>query len=183
MWYAGYFSHVCWSSWGTMTCRCFYDNFFCISHWFELDYVLRSRDDLRFVASCVFGIGMFRCCHSSSLLALSKLFDSGPMMFFKIGANFVRGGSIAMAASVACLDWARSPGLRPSCCCLCLCVYVVVWIGMGSALDTFCGQSYGAKQYHMLGVHMQRAMLVILLACIPLATIWFNAGHILKFLG
>ncbi|KAM5553936.1 protein DETOXIFICATION 16 [Rosa sericea] len=56
-------------------------------------------------------------------------------------------------------------------------------IGMGSALDTFCGQSYGAKQYHMLGVHMQRAMLVILLACIPLATIWFNAGHILKFLG
>nr|XP_004296419.2 PREDICTED: MATE efflux family protein 5-like [Fragaria vesca subsp. vesca] len=58
-----------------------------------------------------------------------------------------------------------------------------VIIGMGSALDTFCGQSYGAKQYHMLGIHLQRAMLVLLLASIPLATIWFNAGHILKFLG
>lgn len=54
---------------------------------------------------------------------------------------------------------------------------------MGSALDTFCGQSYGAKQYHMLGIHLQRAMLVLGLVCIPLATVWFNAGHILKFLG
>ncbi|KAF5456283.1 hypothetical protein F2P56_025782 [Juglans regia] len=56
-------------------------------------------------------------------------------------------------------------------------------IGMSSALDTFCGQSYGAKQYHMLGIHMQRAMLVLLLVCIPLALIWANAGHILVFLG
>jgi MATE family multidrug resistance protein len=54
---------------------------------------------------------------------------------------------------------------------------------MGSALDTFCGQSYGAKQYHMLGIHMQRAMVVLLLVCIPLALVWANAGHILVFLG
>ncbi|CAN6725272.1 unnamed protein product [Malus baccata var. baccata] len=38
-------------------------------------------------------------------------------------------------------------------------------IGMGSALDTFCGQSYGAKQYHMLGIHLQKAMLVLGLVC------------------
>ncbi|XP_057495770.1 protein DETOXIFICATION 16-like [Actinidia eriantha] len=56
-------------------------------------------------------------------------------------------------------------------------------IGLGSTLDTFCGQSYGAKQYHMLGIHMQRAMLVLLLASIPLACIWANAGQILVFLG
>ncbi|KAA8535610.1 hypothetical protein F0562_030613 [Nyssa sinensis] len=55
--------------------------------------------------------------------------------------------------------------------------------GMSCALDTFCGQSYGAKQYRMLGIHMQRAMFVLLLASIPLACIWFNAGHILAFLG
>jgi MATE family multidrug resistance protein len=35
----------------------------------------------------------------------------------------------------------------------------------------------------MLGIHMQRAMFVLLLACIPLALIWANAGHILVFLG
>ncbi|CAI9098555.1 OLC1v1035224C1 [Oldenlandia corymbosa var. corymbosa] len=55
--------------------------------------------------------------------------------------------------------------------------------GMGSALDTFCGQSYGAKQYHMLGIHLQGAMFVLLLVTFPLAFIWANAGCILQFLG
>ncbi|XAR51193.1 hypothetical protein NMG60_11005749 [Bertholletia excelsa] len=54
---------------------------------------------------------------------------------------------------------------------------------MGCALDTFCGQSYGAKQYHMLGIHKQRAMLVLLLSSIPLACIWANTNPILQFLG
>ncbi|KAK1280277.1 MATE efflux family protein 5 [Acorus gramineus] len=56
-------------------------------------------------------------------------------------------------------------------------------LGMGSALDTLCGQSYGAKQYHMLGVHMQRAMLVLSLACVPIAFVWAYAGEILIALG
>ncbi|XP_022135495.1 protein DETOXIFICATION 16-like isoform X2 [Momordica charantia] len=56
-------------------------------------------------------------------------------------------------------------------------------MGMASALDTFCGQSYGAKQYHMLGIHLQRAMFVLLLVSVPLAVIWANTGEILKFLG
>ena len=56
-------------------------------------------------------------------------------------------------------------------------------MGMASALDTFCGQSYGAKQFHMLGIHMQRAMFVLSIVSIPLAVIWANTGEILKFLG
>ncbi|XXG83822.1 hypothetical protein AAC387_Pa10g1489 [Persea americana] len=56
-------------------------------------------------------------------------------------------------------------------------------LGMGSALDTLCGQSYGAKQYHMLGIHMQRAMCVLLLVSIPLAVIWAYTGQILLALG
>ncbi|KAF3437232.1 hypothetical protein FNV43_RR19985 [Rhamnella rubrinervis] len=55
-------------------------------------------------------------------------------------------------------------------------------VGMGSALDTLCGQSYGAKQYHMLGIHMQRAMFVLLLVSIPLAVIWAYTGPILILL-
>ncbi|KZV46522.1 MATE efflux family protein 6-like [Dorcoceras hygrometricum] len=54
---------------------------------------------------------------------------------------------------------------------------------MVSALDTLCGQSFGAKQYHMLGIHMQRAMFVVLLVCIPLAIIWTNTTSILTALG
>lgn len=56
-------------------------------------------------------------------------------------------------------------------------------MGMASALDTLCGQSYGAKQYHMLGIHTQRAMFVLMLVCIPLAIIWASTGSILRALG
>lgn len=56
-------------------------------------------------------------------------------------------------------------------------------LGMASALDTFCGQAYGAKQYKMLGIHMQRAMLILMIVSIPLAVIWANTGSILVFLG
>ncbi|KAI3997131.1 hypothetical protein MKX01_008975 [Papaver californicum] len=56
-------------------------------------------------------------------------------------------------------------------------------MGMGSALDTLCGQSYGAKQYHMLGIHMQRGMLVLLLVSVPLAFVWANTGRILIAVG
>ncbi|KAI3908358.1 hypothetical protein MKX01_027380 [Papaver californicum] len=56
-------------------------------------------------------------------------------------------------------------------------------MGMGSALDTLCGQSYGAKQYHMLGIHMQRGMFVLLLVSVPLAFVWANTGCILIAVG
>ncbi|CAN1246061.1 Protein DETOXIFICATION 21 [Linum grandiflorum] len=36
-----------------------------------------------------------------------------------------------------------------------------VLLGMASALETLCGQSFGAKQYHMLGVYLQRSWLVL----------------------
>lgn len=52
-------------------------------------------------------------------------------------------------------------------------------MGLASALDTFCGQSYGAGQYHMLGIHMQRSMLVVLIVSVFLAIIWANTEPIL----
>ncbi|KAJ6888321.1 protein DETOXIFICATION 16-like [Populus alba x Populus x berolinensis] len=56
-------------------------------------------------------------------------------------------------------------------------------LGMASALDTFCGQSYGARQFHMLSIHMQRAMVVLLLVSIPLAVVWANTRPILIACG
>lgn len=35
-------------------------------------------------------------------------------------------------------------------------------LGMASALETLCGQAYGAKQYHMLGIYLQRSWLVLI---------------------
>ncbi|KAL3009637.1 hypothetical protein AAZX31_07G095200 [Glycine max] len=54
--------------------------------------------------------------------------------------------------------------------------------GMSSALDTFCGQSYGAQQYHMVGIHMQRAIVIIMLATIPMSFIWAYLRPILVVL-
>ena len=54
---------------------------------------------------------------------------------------------------------------------------------MRSALETLCGQAYGAKQYHMLGIHTQRAMLVLLCLSIPLSIILYNTTIILTTLG
>nr|XP_025690946.1 protein DETOXIFICATION 16 isoform X2 [Arachis hypogaea] len=55
--------------------------------------------------------------------------------------------------------------------------------GMASALDTLCGQSYGAKQHRMVGIHMQRAILILMILCISLSIIWANTASILTALG
>ncbi|KAK2984483.1 hypothetical protein RJ640_002715 [Escallonia rubra] len=52
-------------------------------------------------------------------------------------------------------------------------------MGMASALDTLCGQSFGAEQHHMLGLHAQRAALVLLPVSALLAIIWGNTKTIL----
>ncbi|EPS67607.1 hypothetical protein M569_07171, partial [Genlisea aurea] len=33
-----------------------------------------------------------------------------------------------------------------------------ILIGMSSATETLCGQAFGAKQYHMMGIFLQRVM-------------------------
>ena len=50
---------------------------------------------------------------------------------------------------------------------------------MASALETLCGQAFGAKHYHLLGIHMQRAVLTLLSLSIPLSVIWFYTSTIL----
>ncbi|RCV23112.1 hypothetical protein SETIT_4G273500v2 [Setaria italica] len=59
----------------------------------------------------------------------------------------------------------------------------IVLLGMGSALDTFCGQSYGARQYDMLGTHTQRAIIALMITGVPLAFVLAFTGQILTALG
>lgn len=56
-------------------------------------------------------------------------------------------------------------------------------MGMGSALETLCGQAYGAKQYHMLGIYLQRALFVLNLVSLPVAVLWWRMDALLKLLG
>ncbi|CAM0953837.1 unnamed protein product [Alopecurus aequalis] len=56
-------------------------------------------------------------------------------------------------------------------------------LGMGSAVETLCGQSYGAQRYHMLGIYMQRATIVLVATAIPLAVIYIFSCPLLIVLG
>jgi len=52
--------------------------------------------------------------------------------------------------------------------------------GLTAALDTLIPQSFGSKQYLLLGLHAQRAILILTLCVIPTAFIWLYAASILE---
>ncbi|KAH0649182.1 hypothetical protein KY285_034430 [Solanum tuberosum] len=58
-----------------------------------------------------------------------------------------------------------------------------ILIGMASGLETLCGQSYGAKQYHMLGLHLQRSLIVLTITTTLLLPLFLFTTPILKALG
>ncbi|KAG4980067.1 hypothetical protein AAZX31_12G095300 [Glycine max] len=56
-------------------------------------------------------------------------------------------------------------------------------LGMGSAVETLCGQAYGAKKFDMLGIYLQRSTVLLTLAGIILTIIYIFSEPILIFLG
>ncbi|KAJ6321997.1 hypothetical protein OIU77_011975 [Salix suchowensis] len=62
-------------------------------------------------------------------------------------------------------------------------IHVTTQLGMASALETLCGQAYGAKQYTKLGTQTYTAIFCLILVCIPISVIWIYMGKILHFIG
>ncbi|KAM6561932.1 hypothetical protein CsatB_021930 [Cannabis sativa] len=56
-------------------------------------------------------------------------------------------------------------------------------LGMASALETICGQAYGAKQYKKLGLQTYTSIFCLFLVCIPISLVWIFMGKILVFIG
>jgi MATE family multidrug resistance protein len=56
-------------------------------------------------------------------------------------------------------------------------------LGMGSALETLCGQAYGAGQVDMLGVYMQRSWIVLSASALLLTPLYVFAEPVLRLLG
>lgn len=54
---------------------------------------------------------------------------------------------------------------------------------MASALETLCGQAFGARKYQMLGIYMQRSWIILFLCCILLLPFYIWAAPVLKWLG
>ncbi|KAK9135545.1 hypothetical protein Syun_014875 [Stephania yunnanensis] len=58
-----------------------------------------------------------------------------------------------------------------------------VMVGMGSALETLCGQAYGAGQLKVLGIYMQRSWVILLTTALILTPVYVFASPILILLG
>ncbi|KAF3658701.1 putative protein TRANSPARENT TESTA 12-like [Capsicum annuum] len=58
-----------------------------------------------------------------------------------------------------------------------------VMLGMGSALETLCGQAFGAGQIDMLGVYMQRSWVILNATAIILMLLYIFAAQFLRLIG
>ncbi|KAG1338249.1 putative protein DETOXIFICATION 21 [Cocos nucifera] len=58
-----------------------------------------------------------------------------------------------------------------------------ILLGMASALETLCGQSYGARQYHMLGIYLQRSWIILFMCSLIMLPIFVFTTPLLKLLG
>ncbi|KAE8730200.1 pfkB-type carbohydrate kinase family protein [Hibiscus syriacus] len=58
-----------------------------------------------------------------------------------------------------------------------------IMLGMGSAVETLCGQAFGAGQLDMLGVYMQRSWIILNSTALLLSLLYIFAAPILRLIG
>ncbi|KAJ1946022.1 ethionine resistance protein, partial [Linderina pennispora] len=98
--------------------------------------------------------------------SMSQLFLMTPML-----AAVGRLGTIALASMNLTSLFAGLGGITPL-------------AGVAMALDTFCSQSYtGAKDKRILGVLLQRALLIGLVVATLIYPLWWYSGHVFKMFG
>ncbi|XP_022995790.1 protein DETOXIFICATION 49-like [Cucurbita maxima] len=55
--------------------------------------------------------------------------------------------------------------------------------GLASGMEPICGQAFGAKRFKLLGLALQRTVILLLLSSIPISFSWLNMKKILIFCG
>ncbi|OAY41859.1 protein DETOXIFICATION 24 isoform X2 [Manihot esculenta] len=55
--------------------------------------------------------------------------------------------------------------------------------GMSSATETLCGQAFGARQYHMMGIYLQRSCIINVVTATILLPVFIFSGKIFRLLG
>ncbi|KAE8809628.1 Protein TRANSPARENT TESTA 12 [Hordeum vulgare] len=50
-------------------------------------------------------------------------------------------------------------------------------------LETLCGQSYGVRQYHMLGIYVQRSWIILSACAVAMLPVYLFTSRLLVFLG
>ncbi|XP_034710437.1 protein DETOXIFICATION 49 [Vitis riparia] len=55
--------------------------------------------------------------------------------------------------------------------------------GLAMGMEPICGQAFGAKRHALLGLSLQRTVLLLLFTSLPIAFLWLNMKRILLFCG
>ncbi|XP_042505627.1 protein DETOXIFICATION 49-like [Macadamia integrifolia] len=55
--------------------------------------------------------------------------------------------------------------------------------GLAMGMEPICGQAFGAKKHTLLGLALQRTILLLLVTSIPIAFLWLNVERILIYCG
>ncbi|KAG8384120.1 hypothetical protein BUALT_Bualt04G0085300 [Buddleja alternifolia] len=58
-----------------------------------------------------------------------------------------------------------------------------ILFGMASALETLCGQAYGAEQYQKVGTFTYSAIICLFLVSLPVSILWIYTDKLLIFIG
>jgi MATE family multidrug resistance protein len=56
-------------------------------------------------------------------------------------------------------------------------------LGFVTAMETFCGQAFGAGRYRLVGLVLQRGLAISLLYCCGALTLWRYNGRLLLAMG
>ncbi|KAM6546422.1 hypothetical protein CsatB_027158 [Cannabis sativa] len=56
-------------------------------------------------------------------------------------------------------------------------------LGMAGALETLCGQTYGAEEYHKLGEYTWCAIISLTFICLPISLLWIYMDRVLIWVG
>lgn len=54
---------------------------------------------------------------------------------------------------------------------------------MASALETLCGQAYGAEQFQKLGIYTHCSIISLIIVCFPISLLWIFTDKLLILVG
>ncbi|KAL2527200.1 MATE efflux family protein [Abeliophyllum distichum] len=81
-----------------------------------------------------------------------------------------RLGDLALAGGSLALGFANITGYS-------------ILSGLAMGMEPICGQAFGAKKYTLLGLTLQRTVLLLIFASFPISLLWLNMRKILLFCG
>lgn len=58
-----------------------------------------------------------------------------------------------------------------------------VLFGLASGMDPICSQAFGSKNWNLIGLSLQRTILILLSACVPISMLWLNLKNLMLWMN